>query len=333
MSLPVHYRANRFPARLLQSGLMIAALALAVSLAQSAAPSEFDRLVREAAAQMRRNQPDAAIQELTKAIALNPRSAAVHLLLGQAYLAKASPDYVAEAKAEFQQARDLDPAEPLASFYIAKIDLDLGRLAPAERELRAALERKPAEHYLLALLAETRRRQGQAKEAVTLATQAIGAGPDALPVHYYRALARRDLGDNAGALDDLRVVLETPFANAETWTAAGEIHLGAGRLTDAEVALRRAVSLDPKRAESRLPLARLFRRSKRYTEALAELDAVESAPQLSSPYYQKLLGGAAFERGLILAERGNEDGAEKAFRRAVEIDPANDEARVKLRQD
>jgi Flp pilus assembly protein TadD len=36
---------------------------------------------------------------------------------------------------------------------------------------------------------------------------------------------------------------------------------------------------------------------------------------------------------LILAERGNEDGAEKAFRRAVEIDPANDEARVKLRQD
>ena len=288
--------------------------------------AQFDRLIGEAAALMRRGQIDPAIGILNKALALDPRSAAGHLLLGQAYLAKSTPEFIAEAKAEFQQARDLDPVQPLPSFFIAKIDIDLGRLRQAEGELRRALTSKPGEHYLLALLAETRRRQGFAREAVELASKALAAGPEALPVHYYRALARRDLSDNEGALADLELLLATPHASADAFIAAGEIHLGAGRMAAAEVAFRKAIALDPGRAQSHLRLAQTLRRLRKFDAALAELKTVESAPQLSSAYFQTLLADAACERGLILIDRGDAKGARAAFQRALEIDPSHGEA-------
>ena len=176
-------------------------------LVQTAPPSEYARLLNSAAANIREKRLDAAIQDLTRAAALQPRSAAVHLLLGQAYLGKGTPEFVAQAKAEFQEARDLDSSQVLPSFYIAKIDLDLGRLSHAERELRRALEKKPGEHYLLALLGEVRRQEGKPHDAIELTTQALAAGPEALPVHYYRALAWWDLRDDVRALKDLDVVL------------------------------------------------------------------------------------------------------------------------------
>jgi predicted Zn-dependent protease len=288
--------------------------------------AEYNRLLAEAGAQIRRNEPDAAIHALTRAVALDPAAPAGHLMLGQAYLAKASPEYVAQAKAEFQQARQLDANQTLASFYIAKIDLDLGRLRQAEQGLRAALEQKPNEHYLLALLAETRRRQGHAEQAAALATKAIAAGPEALPVHYYRALARRDLADDDGALADLSILLATPYATADAYLAAGEIHLKADRAAQAESAFRKALAFDANRSEVRLRLAQALRRLGKPGAALAELKAVEAAPQLSSPYFQNLLAAAAAERGLILAARGDAAGARAAFQRALELDPSNVDA-------
>lgn len=311
---------------------MTALLVPALWLAQVSPGGEFTRLINEAAGLMRKNQLEAAVRTLNKAAAIEPRSATVHLMLGQAYWARATAEFVAEAKGEFQQARDLDPKQPLPSFYIAKIDLDLGRFAQAERELRRAHEIKPGEHYLLALLAETRRRQGHPQEAADLATKALAAGPEAAPAHYYRALARRDLGDDAGALEDLTRLLATPFATPDAHVAAGEIHLAGNRLAEAEAAFRKAIDLDPGRAEAHLRLAQVLRRLRRPDAALAELNAVEAAPQLSSPYFQQMLADAACERGLILIERGDAVRADAAFRQALEIDPAHAEAKRRLRK-
>ena len=95
-------------------------------LAQAGPIPEYARLVNNAAKLIQENRPDPAIRDLTRAAALEPRSPAVHLLLGQAYLTKGTSQFVAQAKAEFQQARELDPEQVMASYYIAKIDLDLG---------------------------------------------------------------------------------------------------------------------------------------------------------------------------------------------------------------
>lgn len=289
------------------------------------------QLVTNAANHIREKRLDAAIRDLTRAAALQPRSAVVHLLLGQAYLGKGTPELVAQAKAEFQEARDLDPSQVLPSFYIAKIDLDLGRISQAERELRFALGKKPGEHYLLALLGEVRRQQGKAEEAIELTTKALTAGPEALPVHYYRALAWWDRQDETRALQDLERVLSSPWATVEAFVAAGTIHLHKNRLAEAESSFRRALQLDQERAEPHLRLAQVLRRQGRLDLAIRELSLVEAGPQLSSPYFQRLLADAACEQGLIRVDQGDRTAAKAWFQRALEIDPSHPEAMNHLR--
>lgn len=305
-------------------------LAAALSMAQ-VAPSEFSKLVASASSHILQRRLDSAIQDLTKAAALEPRSASVHLLLGQTYLAKGAAEFVAQAKAEFQQARDLDASQVLPSFYIAKIDLDLGRLIQAERELRRALQQQPGEHFLLALLGETRRRQGHPEEAIDLTTKALAAGPDAFPVHYYRALAYWDRQDEARALQDLDRLLNSPFATVDAFVAAGNIHLQKNRFDQAEPAFRKALQLDSTRAEAHLRLAQALRGKKRFDAAWKEIELVEAAPQLSSPYYQRLSADAACERGLIRNDQGDRAAANVWFQRALEIDPSHPEALSRLK--
>jgi len=288
-----------------------------------------DKHLQQGAAHLRQHQPDPAIRELTRAVALNPLSAPAHLLLGEAYLAKGDAALLAEAKAEFQQARELDPAQVLASFYIAKIDLDLGRLGRAERELRRALESSPGASYLIALLGEVRRRQGKPDEAIDLTTRALATDPNAIPVLYFRALAHWDRKNEALAVADLDRAMAPPFVTPEMHLLLGGIHLHGRRFKDAESAFRKAIGLGP-RAEAHLRLAQALRLQRRYAEAISELNKVEAAPQLTSEYFQRLLADAACEKGLILRDQGDTRAASAAFQRAVEYSPEHEEARRQL---
>lgn len=306
-------------------------LALLLFLSQAAAPPNPATLIASATNHIREKRLDAAIHDLTQAAGLAPRSSLIHLLLGQAYLAKGAAEFVAQAKAEFQEARDLDPTQVLPSFYIAKIDLDLGRIRQAERELRLALEKKPNEHFLLAMLGETRRQQGRADEAIKLTTKSIATGPEALPVHYYRALAWWDLKDETHALQDLDRVIKSPFATIEAHLTAGVIHLQMNRAGEAESHFRLAINMDPNRAEPHLRLAQALRQMKRLDLALQELSRVEAAPQLSSPYFQKILADAACEHGLIRIDQGDGGQAKVWFERALDIDPSHQEAQRRLK--
>jgi tetratricopeptide (TPR) repeat protein len=306
-------------------------VALWLCLAQPAAVPESTRLVNSALRLMQEKRLDEAIGTLKKAAGIDPRSAAVHLLLGQAYMGKATPEFVAEAKGEFQQARELDASLTQASFFIAKIDLDLGRVSQADRELQAALKKKPEEPYLLALLGEVRRQQGKPEEAIALTTKALAVGAEATPVYYFRARAWWDLKKEKEALEDLARLMGTPFATTDAYLTAGMIHLDVNRLREAETCFRRAMELGPELAEPRLRLAQALRRMGRYALALEQIQRVEAAPQLSSPYYQRLLADAACERGLILSDQGNLKGAKLWFERALEMDPTHAEAAKRVR--
>lgn len=253
-------------------------------------------------AHLREGKFDAAIQELTRAVAAAPRSAVAHLLLGQAYLAKGAAEFVAEAKGEFQQARELDPKQPLTYYYIAKIDLELGRLERAETEVRRGLEVAPRASFLTSLLGEIRRRQGKPEEAVKLAEDALAAEPGAIPILYSRALAYLDAGQFAKARSDLERAIASPFVTAEMFEALGKVHAAEGKWKDAETALRRAIQASA-RAETHLLLARSLRHQRRFDEALAELKRAEQAPQLSSEYFERLASDVVKERDAIRRER------------------------------
>ena len=237
--------------------------------------------INKGAEAMRSRRFDAAIREFTRASALSPHSGRAHLLLGEAYLATGSPTLLAEAKAEFQQAREFDPALSTAGFYIAKIDLDLGRLDRAEREIA----RTPPSPYLDALLGEVRRNQGRSGEAVRLTSKALAAAPDVSLFLYYRALAYWDDGHNEGAaLADLaRITDQTP----EMHILAAKIHLWHRRPIEAEAALRRSLALG-ERAEAHLRLAQAYRLRNLRTEAQNALARFRAAPQLPSAHFERL---------------------------------------------
>ena len=71
------------------------------------------------------------MKELKQILALDPRSADAHMLLGIAYSTWGSRELKGEAIGEFRQALDLNPRLAEVRFYLARLYLDLGR--PAER--------------------------------------------------------------------------------------------------------------------------------------------------------------------------------------------------------
>jgi tetratricopeptide (TPR) repeat protein len=172
--------------------------------------------------------------------------------------------------------------------------------------------------------------QGRPEEAVALITQALASEPQAIPAYFYRALAWWDRKDQDRAMEDLDRVLASPYATVEAYQTAGTIHLHYNRLREAEASFQKAVQLGPDRAEPHLRLAQVMRRQRRYDLALKELAQVDGAAQMSSPYFQKLLADAAFEKGLILSAQGNPAGARASFQRAIEIDPSHEEASLRL---
>jgi tetratricopeptide (TPR) repeat protein len=277
-------------------------------------------------------RPAAAAIELKRALAMEPRSAAAHQLLGQAYLAQGAVEFLAEAKAEFQQALDLDPGLVWARFYLAKIYLDLGRLDRARQELERGLDIRPDTPHLLSLLGEAHRRIGDPQRSVELNSRALIADPAFTPANYYRALASLDLASDDEAARDLERAVASPHVIPEMYVALGAIHLRRENLEPAAANFRKAIALDPQRPEGHLRLAEVLRRRKAYEQALAELKLALPEPGrfLSTEYYQKLRAGAWFETGRVYQEQGKRDRAADAYRRALESDPSHEGARREL---
>ena len=112
---------------------------------------------------LQHNQAQQAVRECKEAVGIDGQSGSAHMLLGQAYLALRSAGMIAEAKAELQQALDLDPSLVWARFYLAKVYLDTGRPDKAKAELEQALETRPGVAHFLSLLGEAERKLGAPK--------------------------------------------------------------------------------------------------------------------------------------------------------------------------
>src|SRR5215211_2362536 len=66
------------------------------------------------------------VDELKQILALDPRSAEGHMLLGIAYSTLGTKELKGEAVGEFRQALDLNPGLVQVRFYLAHLYLDLG---------------------------------------------------------------------------------------------------------------------------------------------------------------------------------------------------------------
>jgi Flp pilus assembly protein TadD len=150
---------------------------------------------------VRAGDPEAAIFEFHKALAIQPNSAPMHAGLAVAY--SASIGDFAASDAEFEVAQKIDPADPLVLADLSYVKRLRARL---DRELDLAAARvrdQPSNGTAHGHLAFLLLRQGKVEQSISEAREAIKMGPESWPMHYTLAEGLYANHDPAGASAEL----------------------------------------------------------------------------------------------------------------------------------
>jgi tetratricopeptide (TPR) repeat protein len=270
------------------------------------------------------------MRELKQILAIDPRSAEGHMLLGIAYRTVGSQELIGESVAEFRQALDIDPSLVPVRLYLAHVYLDLGRAARAREELEHAIEQAPGNPELLAFLGETERQLRNPQRAAELTRRALQADQSNSQARYYLGLALYDLGQRDDAIKELERVVGSGPRAADPYLALGKAYLDSGRVPDAVRTLEQGIRVDPKGPELHIELARAYRSSGLLDKAEAQLTLADpkhtGAPPMSDYLRQQVDLDFYLERGLLDLKRGRLTTASDAFKKVLAMDPNNDRA-------
>ena len=114
-----------------------------------------------------------AVSAYQKAVEIDGRRAEFHLELGKTYLLMGRDG---EARAAFEEARDLDSGNAYAPFYLATILADEGKTEDAAQELRRSLQLDPLNpkaHYALAQALQRLGRRDEAQKEFAIHAQIL----------------------------------------------------------------------------------------------------------------------------------------------------------------
>jgi tetratricopeptide (TPR) repeat protein len=276
-----------------------------------------------AAEHLQQGKVEQAIRECKVVLATDPRSAPAHMLLGLAYLAQRSGAMIADAKAELQQALDLDPELLWARFYLARLYLDQGLTEKAQDQLERGLKQRPGLPHFLSLLGEVRRKLGDPGASLDLNRKALEADATMTPAHYFLALAHLDLKQEQAAMAELEKAIDSPFVTPEMYNALASLYIKKQQFAQAETLCRKAIALDRSRPDAYLNLARVYNAQHASDEALEALRAAlpEGKQFTVSEYYQGLQADIAVERGAAYTDKKMYTLAIGEYGRALEFDP------------
>jgi tetratricopeptide (TPR) repeat protein len=240
---------------------------------------------------------------------------------------------------------------------------DAGKKVEALREFRRAARLDPTlpnVHREIGLILLDRRDFQRAARAFRVAVQRDQKDDDS---RYNLALSLANAGEFDGAIKAIQSVLERRPDWAQAWFGLGHIRAIENKKADAEAALRKAVSLDaalhraqfelgklldergdrdgaieafsvgvraaPNSPATRYRLATLLRQAGRREEAAREFQAVRELREKNARGEQAAL---AYRQGMTLANQGDDAGAIRELRRALELRPDFPELREALAQ-
>jgi len=281
----------------------------------------FEQALQIGADRLQRGDKGLALEELKKAVALDPHSASAHQLLGQAYLLQQTYEAIGEAKSELVQALALDPSLVWARFYLARIYLDLGLPRKAKEQLEAGLKTRPNIPHLLTLLGEANRQLGDPMLAVELNRRALEISPEFFAARYYLGLALLELKQENEAIAELETAVKSKQPIPDLYLTLGSVYAQKGDLEKAAGLYRLAVAAAPDRPEGHLKLGAVLRQKKLYPQALEELRlAMPEGKQFpSTPYYQQLQAETYFERGMVFQAQGVWAQAVENYFKAIDL--------------
>ena len=200
---------------------------------------------------------------------------------------------------------------------LAGIYLQRGRTAEAEKEAKEALRIAPGYLPALVYLAEAYQRQERFEEAIPPARQAASTDSPDRQTGIYLLLANLYVaaGRAGEGLSDLSRFLAQRDGESDLHSALGILKAAAGDAAGAEAAFRQALRVDPAAQE---PVKRMFdqyRKQGNHERLVAWMDSLQEqnpASAFHASYY-----------ALALDQAGRPKEAEKAYRRALEKDPAH----------
>ena len=303
--------------------IAIALLASAMTWAQTPRAGPQGAQLGVAAEHLQQGKAEQAIRECKGVLATDPRSAPAHMLLGLAYLAQRSVAMVADAKAELQQALDLDPELLWARFYLARLYLDQGLSEKAQEQLELGLKQRPGFPPFLSLLGEVRRKLGDPGASLELNRKALEADATMTPAHYFLALAYLDLRQEQAAIAEFEKAIHSPSVTPEMYNALASLYIRKQQFAEAEDFCRKAIALDPSRPDAYLTLARVYNAQHASDKALEALRAAlpEGKEFPVTGYYQELQADLAVERGVAYTAKKMYARAIDEYARALDFDP------------
>jgi tetratricopeptide (TPR) repeat protein len=291
--------------------------------AQTPGPDQQGAQLGVAAQHLQQGKTDQAISECKGVLAADPRSAPAHMLLGLAYLAKGAAAMVGDAKAELQQALDLDPELLWARFYLARLYIDQGLNEKAQEQLELALKQSPGLPPFLSLLGEVRRKLGDPGASLELNRKALDADATMIPAHYFLALAYLDLKQEQAAIAEFEKVIHTPYVTPEMYNTLASLYIRRRQFAEAEDLCRKAIAMDSSRPDAYLNLARVYNGQHASDKALEALRAAlpEGKEFPVSEYYQGLQADIAVERGVAYTDKKMYAQAIDEYTRVLDFDP------------
>jgi tetratricopeptide (TPR) repeat protein len=247
-----------------------------------------------AAAYLQVNETDAAIVELEAALKLSPDSPQLHYNLGAAYKIE---DDAAHAIPELETAAKLDATAYEPQYLLGVLYMQQARYEEAAPRLEASLKMHPQNGDGWATLGSVYNKLDRLPEAVTALQQAIKQIPEQADPHLTLAAVLVKQNQAAQAAEERKTAANLMRAHmnyqrAEVATNSGKSLLKDGRLEDAVVEFRNAISFDPEYAEAHTGLASALQKQGKAAEAAAER-ACAKAIENPAPDSQDAQGGPA----------------------------------------
>jgi len=271
---------------------------------------------------MEAGQRSESIAQLSEAVRLRPKSAEAHNALGEAYNAFGETK---SALPEFERAVALDPRHAQAHVNLAAALLEQGDAHSAKPQLDQAIQLfgdKPDASYARYLRAKIFSEQRDLEKAAADLERAVALDPGLAEAWSDLGEARKNLGDDDGALAAYRKAVELRPDDAVAQTRLGSKLLESGKPGEAIPHLEHAVRLDPQNQSALNALQRGLRQSgqtekadavkKRLAEMLVERDRADqnitAALELNN-------------RGAELEKNGDVKGALEKYRAAANLEP------------
>jgi len=249
-------------------------------------PKAYQAFVNLAQAYRRQNKPGLALEALDRAVELEPGLAHVYRLRARLYLERKEP---VPALANLDQAIARESAS--SPFHVddrverGRLLLESGKPALALASFDAALALKKDHSLGQRLRAETLFRLGRFEEVVQALDRYLETGKPLEPVYRGRGLARAELGQYPGAIDDFTKALELhPTSAVQAYRGWTHLVVDAPKLALRDFEL--AIELDANNGDAYNGRGFAHARLGRHREALEDAAlAISHGPPSPRLYY------------------------------------------------